>query len=150
MAVTNVACVLRRASDFEHQLMTYYLDLAEQSTREGVRLLTDYMARHRRRLAEALERFPAEEYCRISALPLRYEPVSSECDHFDARVLPADATAAEVLDIAIEFDECLISLYAQVAQQDLEPKVKELFESLVHREERDEILLKKIKATNYF
>ena len=50
----------------------------------------------------------------------------------------------------IEFDECLISLYRQVAQQDVEPEVKELFESLVHAEERDEILLKKIRATNYF
>ena len=150
MAVTNVACVLRRAGDFEHQLMTYYLDLAEQATREGVRLLTDYMGRHRRRLAEALERFPAEEYQRISALPLRYEPVSAECDHFKARVPPPDATAAEVLDLAIEFDECLISIYRQVTQQDVEPEVKELFESLVRREERDEILLKKIKATHYF
>jgi rubrerythrin len=150
MAVTNVACVLRRAGDFEHQLMTYYLNLSEQSTREGVRLLTEYMARHRRRLAEALERFPAEEYRRISALPLRYEPVSVECDRFAEKVLLADATAAEVLDVAIELDECLISLYEQVARQDVEPEVKELFESLVHREERDEILLKKIKATNYF
>jgi rubrerythrin len=150
MAVTNVACVLRRAGDFEHQLMTYYLDLAEQSKREGVRMLTDYMARHRRRLAEALERFPAAEYRRLSALPLRYEPVSSECDHFKTLVLPPDATATEVLDLAIELDECLISLYKQVAQQDVEPEVRELFESLVHREERDEILLKKIRATNYF
>jgi hypothetical protein len=150
MAVTNVACVLRRAGDFEHQLMTYYLDLSGQSTREGVRLLTDYMARHRRRLAEALERFPAAEYQRICALPLRYEPVSSECDRFQSVVLPADATAEEVLDLAIQLDECLISLYRQVAQQDVEPEVKDLFESLVRREERDEILLKKIKATNYF
>ncbi|MBW2726201.1 MAG: hypothetical protein JRE71_17630 [Deltaproteobacteria bacterium] len=150
MAVTNVACVLRRAGDFEHQLMIYYLDLAEQTTREGVRLLTDYMARHRRRLAEALERFPAKDYQWISAHPLRYEPVASECDHFAARILPSDATAAEVLDLAIELDECLISLYRQVAQQDVEPEVKELFESLVRAEERDEILLKKIKATHYF
>jgi rubrerythrin len=150
MAVTNVACVLRRAGDFEHQLMTYYLDLSEQSTREGVRLLTEYMARHRRRLAEALERFPAGEYQRISALPLRYEPVSSECDHFKALSFPPDATAADVLDLAIGLDECLISLYRQVSQQDVEPEVKELFESLVRREERDEVMLKKIKATNYF
>jgi rubrerythrin len=150
MSVTNVACVLRRAGDFEHQLMTFYLDLAEQSTREGVRLLTDYMARHRRRLAESLERFPAAEYQRISALPLRYEPVSSDCDHFRDRLLSPDATASDVLDLAIELDECLISLYRQVAQQDVEPEVKDLFESLVHAEERDEILLKKIRATNYF
>ncbi len=150
MAVTTVACVLRRAADFECILMDYYLGLAEQTTREGVRLLTDYMARHRRRLTEALERFPAGEYKRISVLPIRYEPVAAECDHFSSRPLPQDATAAEVLDIAIELDECLISLYRQVIEQDVDPEVKDLFESLVHREERDEIQLKKIKAMNYF
>jgi ferritin-like protein len=108
------------------------------------------MGRHRRRLAEALERFPAQEYRRISSLPLRFEPISAECDHFVARTLPVDAMASEVLDVAIELDECLISLYKQVAQQDVEPDVKELFESLVRGEERDEIQLKKIKALDYF
>jgi hypothetical protein len=150
MAVTTVACVLKRASDFECLLMDYYLGLAGQSSREGVRLLTDYMGRHRRRLSEALERFPPHEYRRISDLPIRYEPVSAECDHFRAIGLRPDATAAEVLDIAIAFDECLISIYKQVEQQDIDPEVKDLFESLVHREERDEIQLKKIKALDYF
>lgn len=150
MAVTTVACVLKRASDFECLLMSYYLGLAEQSSREGVRLLTDYVGRHRRRLSEALERFPAGEYSRISDLPIRYEPVSAECDHFRDIELRPDATAAEVLDIAIAFDECLISIYTQVTQQDVDPEVKDLFESLVHREERDEIQLKKIKALDYF
>lgn len=150
MAVTTVACVLKRASGFECLLMDYYLGLAERSTREGVRLLTDYMGRHRRRLSEALERLEADEYRRISGLPIRYEPVSAECDHFQMRQLPRNATAAEVLDIAIALDECLISIYTQVAQQDVDPEVKGLFESLIRREERDEILLKKIKALDYF
>jgi rubrerythrin len=150
MAVTTVACVLRRASDFECQLMEYYLSLAEHTTREGVRLLTDYMARHRNRLAEALERVPAEEFEKIAALPIRYEPASAECDHFGSRALPVDATAADVLDIAIELDECLISIYRQVAQQEIDPAVKDLFDSLVRCEESDEIQLKKIKAMDYF
>ena len=150
MSVTTVACVLRRASDFECLLMDYYLSLAEQTHREGVRLLTDYMARHRRRLQEALSRFPGDTYKRISVLPIRYEPVSSECDRFAGRTLDADATAEDVLDVAIELDECLISIYKQVAQQEIDPDVKDLFDSLVRMEERDEIQLKKIKAMDYF
>jgi len=150
MSVTTVACVLRRASDFECLLMDYYLSLAEQTHREGVRLLTDYMARHRRRLQEALSRFPGDTYKRISVLPIRYEPVSSECDRFAGRTLDPDATAEDVLDVAIELDECLISIYKQVVQQEIDPDVKELFDSLVRMEERDEIQLKKIKAMDYF
>jgi len=150
MSVTTVASVLRRAGDFEQQLMNYYLELAEHTEREGVRLLTEYMARHRTRLSEAIERLPSDDYHKISEIPLRYEPVSAACDHFDVPELSPDATAAEVLDLAIEFDECLISLYRQVTQQDVEPEVKELFEGLVRREERDEIQLKKMKAMDYF
>lgn len=150
MAVTTVGSVLKRASDFECELMDYYLGVAGQTKREGVRLLTDYMGRHRKRLSEALERFPADEYRRICAFPIRYEPASAECDHFRTIELPPDATAAQVIDIAVALDECLISIYKQVTQQDIDPEVKELFESLVRREERDEIQLKKIKAMDYF
>ncbi len=151
MAVIAVGDVLKRASDFECMLTEYYLKLAEQTTREGVRLLTDYMGRHRRRLSEALERFPSDEYRRICALPIRYEPGAAlEEGCFETRELPPDATAAQVLDIAVELDECLLELYRHVLRQEIDPDVKDLFESLVRTEERDEIRLKKIKAMDYF
>ncbi len=150
MGVITVGEVLRRASEFECRLMNFYLDLAEHATREGVRLLTDYMARHRQRLAEALERFPEQEYRRISELPIRYEPASIDDSCFEERELPPDATAADVLDKAVELDECLVALYRHVLQQETDPAVRDLFESLVRSEEKDEIRLKKIKAMNYF
>ena len=115
--------------------------------------MSDYMSRHRQRTHIALLEMPideAEEIRRICSTPLRYEPKGLGKCCFEGIELGPDASAAEVLDVAIEFDECLIRFYKQVLQQHVDQHIKELFESLVRKELRDEIELKKIKAMNYF
>ena len=150
MAVVTVADVLKEAERFEHMLRDYYARLSERTTREGVRLLADYMSRHRARIAEALDRLSGAQVRRIFMAPLRYQPQDANGPRLESVELPRQATAAEVLDAAIAFDECLIRLYRQVVRQPVDQEVKELFESLIRREERDEIELKKIKAMDYF
>ena len=92
----------------------------------------------------------AEEIYRICHTPLRYEPHGADSHCFEGVELPPDATAAEVLDAAIEFDECLVRFYRQVVRQPVDQKIKALFESLIRMEQDDEIELKKIKAMDYF
>jgi len=150
MAVVTVADVLRHAQQFEEMLREYYAGVSRRATREGVRLLADYMSRHVDRIAQALDRLSGQQVRRICTAPLRYQPQAADCRCFQEMELPPDATAQDVLDAAITFDECLISLYRQVLQQPVDQEVRDLFESLVRSEERDEIELKKIKAMDYF
>ena len=150
MAIVTVGDVMKHARDFERMLGDYYAGLAERSQREGVRLLTDYMGRHCARLDEALARLDEGVVQRILKVPLRYEPQAADCRCFEGMELPPDATAGQVLDVAMTFDECLIRLYRQVARQPVDQEVIDLFESLIHAEETDEVELKKIKAMDYF
>jgi len=150
MGVITVANVLQTAEDFESKLEDYYRQIAEHSTREGVKLLASYMGRHRRRLAEALDRLEPEVRSSIDAFPIRYEPLAPDSALFSDIELPTDAPASEILDIAVEVDDSLINLYRQVLKLELDQEVRDLFESLVHAEERDAIELKKIKAMDYF
>jgi hypothetical protein len=153
MGVVTIADVLRRVEEFEKMLTDFYEKLSHQATREGVRLLADYMSRHRRRAHVALFKLPVkrvEQIHRICHTPLQYEPHGVECRYFKGIELSPDATAAEVLDTAIKFDECLVKFYRQVVQQPVDQDVKQLFESLIQQEEGDEIELKKIKAMDYF
>ena len=150
MAILTIAQVLACAEDFERRLAKFYAELAKQTTREGVRLLTDYMSRHRQRTHEALSKLRDTEMYHICKTPLKYEPNAVDYHCFEGIELPPDATAAKVLDVAIKFDECLVRLYRQVVSQDVDKEVKELFESLIRWEEHDEIVLKKIKAMDYF
>ena len=150
MATVTVADVLEHAERFEQMLVGYYARLSEQSTREGVRLLTDYMSRHRRRIGKAMARLSSEQVKRVRSVPLRYEPQAADCRCFEATELLPGTTATEVLDAAVTFDECLVRLYRQVLEQPVDEEIKELFESFLRAEQRDEIELKKIKATDYF
>ncbi len=150
MPVVTVADVLRHAEAFEKMLTDYYHDISERTTREGVRLLSDYMARHQARIAEFLDKLPSPRVRRICSTPLRYEPHAADCRCFEGMELPANATAAQVLDTAITFDECLIKLYRQVVTQDVGEEIKELFEGLIRVEELDEVELQKIKSADYF
>ena len=131
-------------------LADFYADLSKHSCREGVRLLTDYMSRHRKRIVEALKKLAPEQVRQVCSAPLRYEPQAADCRCFDRIELPDNASAAAVRDVAVLFDECLVRLYRQVVQQPVDEEIRELFESLIRAEQRDEIELKKIKAMDYF
>jgi hypothetical protein len=150
MSVVTVADVLLHAERFERLLADYYRCVAAGTAREGVRLLTDYMSRHRVRLTEKLADLDADLVGRIAIEPIRYRPQAADCRCFEGVELPPEATAAQVLDAAVQFDECLVSLYRQAARQTNHPESRALFESLIRAEERDEIELKKIKAMDYF
>ena len=153
MGIITVAEVLERVNDFERMLAEFYAKLSNQTTREGVRLLSDYMSRHRQRTHKALLELPideAEEIRRVCHTSLRYEPQGLGKCCFEGIELGPNASADEVLDVAIKFDECLIRFYKQVSQQHVSQHIKELFESLARKELSDEIELKKIKAMNYF
>lgn len=150
MGVVMIAEVLDRVEEFESMLAEFYANLAQANTREGVRLLTDYMGRHRRRTLKALAELPTKQMHHICRIPIRYEPHEVDRHCFEKIDLPPDATAAEVLDVAIEFDEHLIQFYQQVLQQPVTQEIKELFESFVRFEQHDQIELKKIKAMDYF
>jgi hypothetical protein len=153
MPAVTIAEVLHRAENFERMLSDFYCNLSHSTTHEGARLLTDYMSRHRRRIHYALVKLPitdAADIRRICHAPLRFEPHGVDAHCLEEAHLPADATAGEVLDAAIRFDECLVSFYKQVLQQPIDEHVRTLFASLLRMEEDDEIELKKIKAMDYF
>lgn len=150
MAVVTVQDILDRAQQFEQLLADYYANVSKHADREGVRLLTDYMSRHRERILAALEKLSAERIHRICSAPLRYEPQAADCRCFEGMDLSKDATAGQVLDAAVTFDECLVSLYRQVLQQPVDQEVTALVGGFLRAEQRDEIELKKIKAMDYF
>ncbi|MHC5142149.1 MAG: hypothetical protein ACYSOY_00945 [Planctomycetota bacterium] len=86
----------------------------------------------------------------ICSTPIPYMPELPGKNSIKQAHLPADPTASEVLDAAIEFDDCLVKMYHSVADQPVSQDIKDFFESLIRNLEKDEVELKKIKAMDYF
>ncbi len=153
MDIVTIADLLRRIENFEDMLADFYEKLSHETTSEGVRLLCDYMSRHRRRTHKALFELPVEnvdQIRRICNTPLRYEPAGLNSHCFDKAKLTPDATGEEVLEMAIKFDECLIQFYRQVVQRPVSREIKTLFENLILWEQNDKTQLNKIKSSHYF
>jgi len=150
VAMITIAEVFERVDEFEQMLAAFYANLSRQTTREGVRILMDYIGRHRQRTLEELAKLPAGQMQDVYRITLRYEPQGLGKHCFEEIEISPAAAAEDVLDAVIEFDEYLIRFYRQVLQQPVDQKVKELFQSLIRKEQDDEIEMKKIKAMSYF
>ena len=150
MRAITIAEIIGYAEKFEQDLFDYYHELSSHTSHEGVRMVADYIARHVHHAREMLGVLAEEKRQHICSIPLSYKPTIPGKQCFEIIELPDDATADEVLEAAIRFDDCLLQMYRCVARQDSEQDVKEFFRELVQTLERDQVGLKKIKAENYF
>jgi len=146
MQFITVEDVLDHARRFEDMLVDYYGRLSDRAVHEGVRMLAQHMAHRQQRIINALNTFTPEQRNEIHRTPVRYEPEAADGNCFRGRELPADVTTAEVLEVALVFDECLARFYRQILRQEVSEEVRDLFEGLLRLEEGDEIQLKKIQA----
>lgn len=151
MAVVTVKDMLERAADFERRLEAYYAALRDTSKDDGVRLLVQYLARHRRHLPEALASVAPEDLSGIRTVPLKYDDPEFSPERCFAGISPrSDMRGREVLDQAIALVEELIRFYRWVGSQPLGTQAQSLFDTLRRIEERHVIELKKIRAMDYF
>jgi ferritin-like protein len=149
MAIT-LGEILEHVEQFEQLLRDFYANLSQETTHEGVRLLTDYMSRHSLRIHELLEKLPLDERKTICSTPIPYMPEFPGKKSIKLAKLPSDPTASQVLDAAVSFDDCLVKMYQSVAEQPVSQEIKDFFGYLIRDMETDEIQLKKIKAMDYF
>lgn len=145
MRAISIEKILAHVESFENSLTRFFTEISDKTHDEGARLLTDYIARHRHRTLAALSKLQVQQIEHIKKLPLQYQPDIPGAHCFKEINLQLDATPLTILQAAIEFDECLVQMYHQIANQPVAHEIKELFESLEKYEQADEINLKKIR-----
>ncbi len=147
----TIGDMLARAEDFETRLENFYADLRDRATSDGVRLLTYYLARHRKHLPDALANFDPSEIRRWKQIPLKYNDTEFEPRRlFQGRNLPNDVSARELLDHAIELVEHLTHFYRWLTIHPLGVSANQLFGMLLRIEVSHLVELKKMKAMDYF
>lgn len=151
MAIVNIGDLLDRAADFERRLEQYYAEIRDQSKDNGVRLLTYYFSRHCRHLPEVLKEYSPQIIAHVRKIELKQDISFVPEKEFHAMGTPPDAVRGlELLEAAVKYDTALVNLYREILEQPLIGQAQELFDSLIHVEERDIVMLKKMAAMNYF
>ena len=151
MAIVTVGDLLDRAEEFEKRLENYYVAIRDESENNGVRLLTYYLSKHRRRLRRALARLDTGECLRVRRIELKYaDDLTLDKEPRPMQTPPAEVTGEELLQAAVEHDSMLIALYRRVRKQPIIAEAQAFFDALVRVEERDIVMLKKMLAVHYF
>ena len=149
--IVNIAELLKRAGEFEERLGAYYAAIRDESSDNGVRLLTYYLSRHRRHLQEALRNFDPSALEQVRRIKLKHDvEFQPEKDFPLMSIPPAQVKGKDILEAAVKYDTTLVDLYRKILRQPLHPAASEILESLIRVEERDIVMLKKMIAMDYF
>ena len=151
MAIVTMKELLDRAAEFEQKLERSYAEIRDNTTHDGVRLLTYYLARHRRHLDQALKQLDAQAVGRVKKVQVKYDIDFHPEQDFRSIATPvSEISAEELLGSAVGYDEQLIRLYRSILEQPIGEDATVLVEALIRLEEKDIVMLKKMLAMNYF
>jgi hypothetical protein len=121
-------------------LSRFYAHRRKVADQERVRLLLDYLSRHEQNLEKALADVQRESG--EVALDTYFQYVPDALDDLtvdDGQLQNPDMTVDDVLRIVIRKDEALTRLYGRLAQSAPAPAVKNMFDRLQEKLERDRI-----------
>lgn len=141
MRFRTVRDLLEQAASLHDGLSRYYQRLAGNAGQEKVKLLLDYLARHEASLSAELARYGAE-----TATAVRNTWLDFELDAEFVKCIPPARPAesmdvGELVNLAIQLDDCIIDLYQLVAMECKLPEAREAFLNLVAQERQQKMLM---------
>ncbi len=143
--------LIERALEFERELEHYYAEIRDTTQNEGVRLITYYLSRHRRRLQQAIDNLQKGTLEHLFKVKFKYDiEFAPEKDFHPLNKAIPDITGDELLEAAANYDVQLIELYKKILSNPMNVEASSFVESLIRMEEKDVVMLKKMLATHYF
>lgn len=155
----QVRDVIEHTRSVHRQLSRYYQALEQQVDKERVKLLLHYLSGHERNLEDALANYQGEvaqvvldDY--LQYLPAKNDEFSiadtslqdttikntpskntiSEDITSEHTVIKRDMSVADVVSLALKYDDYLIDLYRDLSERGDQPQVRALFRNLLQLE----------------
>ena len=136
--------ILDYARVYHRKVGEFYQQLSDKATSARVKMLLDYLVRHKAHLDNALGEFEAD--IQSKALETWYQYSQDKClfAPLDATQYSADMTAEEVLALGVTIDSCLLASYKGMADTATTPEVRAIFENLLQMDEQEKHKLARI------
>lgn len=128
--------VLHHAERLHLEICDLYHRQAEQSEKERIKLMLDYMSQREKELAKALETFTEETSQNILDTWFQFADDEERLKWPDC-ALPTEVPADDVLGVALRLADCFINLYRDIATHADSEDVRRVFESLLASEEQE-------------
>ena len=137
MSIKQTRNVIDYARNFHKELSEFYHNLSDQSDKERVVMLLDYMSRHEKHLEESIAGYEEHAAKIIFDTWVQFTPELEALKCNANMQLETDMTVDDIITIAINFDDCLIGLYQKLSESAQSPEVKEIFGKLLDMENQE-------------
>jgi hypothetical protein len=151
LPIITVGDLLDRVRKVEIRIERYCAKIRDQSQDNGLRLLTYYLARRRRRQDQTLPPLDRRQIERIRKARLPGDIVFDPDKLFPLlNACPAEIMGGDLLQAAVNYQTALVGLYRSILQQPVIAAARPLLKSFIRVDERDIVMLKKMSAMRYF
>ncbi len=136
--------ILNYAREFHRRVGEFYQKLADKADSARVKMLLDYLVRHRVHLDKVLGEY--EDDVKSRALDGWYQYSQDHClfEPLDHAKCSPDMTVEDVMKIGLTLDQCLIASYKGMAEAATTPECREIFENLLLMEQQQKHKLARI------
>ena len=143
MAFETTKDILDHARGFHRQLGEFYGSLSNQSGKQRVKMLLDYMSQQERHLEDALARYVEQLSEKMLNTWFQYPPpkeILSLCQEV-TMAGKSDLTVDDVIAMVVKLDQCLIDLFKDAVEKAETDQLREIFRNLLEMERRYELEL---------
>lgn len=138
MPVATTRNLIELVKNFHHQLADHCNRVARFSDDERVKLLLEYVSRHEKYLADALQAYAGQAEQKMLNTWFRDVPLPI-LPTLDNDALKATSTVDEVIAWAVRMDNAIISLYRTLAAVTDTPAMQNVMENLLAMEQREQL-----------
>jgi rubrerythrin len=132
--------VLEHVRKFHLEISDLYHRLSEQSEKQRLRMLLEYMSEREKQLARALSQFEEESSRNVLDTWFQYTHDEERLQCPDFKLTP-ETSVDDVMRLGMKLAECFIELYREIAGTADSNEVRDVFRNLLERENREKLKL---------
>jgi rubrerythrin len=129
--------ILSDAEVFHRQTSEYYHQLSDQAQKQRIKMLLDYLSRHEAQLANSLSDY--EQHASNAVLDTWFKSRHKlNVDEIlkDVKITPG-MSVDDVIELGLKLDDCLITIYKDLAENAQSEEVRSVFQNLLDMEEEE-------------
>ena len=137
MSCERTRDILADAEAFHRQIGEYYQQLSDQAEKQRIKMLLDYLSRHEEQLADSLADYEQSASTAVMDTWFQSKHKLNFCETLkDVEVKP-EMSVDDVIDLGLKLDECLITMYRDLAENAQCEDVRTVFQNLLDMEEEE-------------
>ncbi len=131
MRFKQIKEIIEHARSFHKLIADYYHQLGEQAERERMKMLLKYLEQHERTAEKALADYQTGASPKMLKSWSKYSACEDKLSTLKSMLSDSATSPEDVIRLAIGLDECLLSMYRELADTNNEPDVTEALQNLL-------------------